>query len=245
MLISVFSPLWFIMFGCDAAIVVGLSILLRKRSADQKARVMMIIGICNLVYWVFYKVMLAKDPTFEFILATELPFQLCNLNMIMIVVAMNWRKPALLNFCYCFGIIGAVLALLAPDPGFVNVRLLHVRGYGYWITHHILICQSIMIVSTGFYRPKYKDLLKSMLILLVLYFAMYFINLILRNVTGLPINYLYTFGMPGNPIIEMLYRILPVYPIYLVPALVALTPVMMGLIALGRIGEPCPDAVQS
>ena len=45
MLISVFSPLWFIMFGCDAAIVVGLSILLRKRSADQKAKVMMIIGI--------------------------------------------------------------------------------------------------------------------------------------------------------------------------------------------------------
>ena len=41
MLISVFSPLWFIMFGCDAALVVGLSILLRKKTADQKARVMM------------------------------------------------------------------------------------------------------------------------------------------------------------------------------------------------------------
>ncbi len=57
MLISVFSPLWFIMFGCDAALVVGLSILLRKKTADQKARVMMIIGIYNLAYWVFYKVM--------------------------------------------------------------------------------------------------------------------------------------------------------------------------------------------
>ena len=245
MLISVFSALWFILFGCDAALVIVLSIVLRKKTVDEKAKVMTIIGVFNLVYWVFYKFMLSKDPTFDFVLAMELPFQLCNLNMILIVIGLQIRKPALLNFCYLFGILGAVLSLLSPDPAFLDVSLFEVKGYGYWITHHLLICQSILLVSTGFFRPKYKDLLKSILILLILYFGMYLINLLLRKITGIPVNYLYTFGLEGNTIIEAMYKILPVYPIYLLPALIALTPVLVGFIALARLGKPCPDTIQS
>ena len=245
MLISVFSALWFIFFGCDVVLIVAMSLFLKEKTVDQKAKAMAILGIFNIVYWFFYKFMLSRDPSYDFILATELPFQLCNLNMIMVVVGLKWRKPALLTFCYCFGILGAILSLLSPDPQFVNVSLAQVEGYGYWITHHLLICQSVLLVTTGFFRPRFKDLPKSMLILVVLYFTMYLINLLLRRITGLPINYLYTFGMEGNTMLELLYKFLPVYPLYLVPALIALTPVLIGMIAIARIKKPCADTIQS
>ena len=74
---------------------------------------------------------------------------------------------------------------------------------------------------------------------------MYVINLVLRKLTGLPINYLFTFGMEGNTFIEAFYRLIPVYPLYLLPGLIPLYPACMGLVALGRIGKPAPDAVHS
>ena len=246
MIISVLNTTWLLLFAFDALVIVALSLVLRNKTSDQKANVMFAIGIFNCIYWILYKVLLSQDPTFEFILPTELPFHLCNLNTFIIPFAIKSKKPGLLNFCFCFGVLGSVLAMLSPDPGFVNVPFFSsVRGYGYWGTHHILIIQSVLLVSSGFYRPGYKEIPKSIGILLVLYFGMYVINLVLRKLTGLPINYLFTFGMEGNTFIEAFYRLIPVYPLYLLPGLIPLYPACMGLVALGRIGKGSPDAVHS
>ena len=246
MLLSVFSPLWFILFGADAVLVVVFTCLLKGSDIRFKTKVLLVLAIFNLLYWVFYKVMLACDPTFYFQLPLELPFHLCNLNSMLMIVALLTKKPGVLNFCYCFGIFGAFLALLSPDPEFVNIGLFtSVRGYGYWLYHHILIVQSILLVTTGFYRPGYKEVPKSFLILLMLYFGMYIINVVLRKLTGYPVNYLYTFGMPGNRALEMLYRIIPIYPLYLLSALIPIVPLTFGLVALGRISKGGPDTIHS
>lgn len=245
MLINVFSPLWIMLFGLDLILVVVLTLLLRKKTADFKGKLMGIIAICNCVLWVVYKFLLSRDPDFEFIFALELPFHLCNLNLMLLVVAIVTRKPGFLNFCFCFGVVGSLLSLLSPDPEFLNLSLFNYYRVGYWVYHHILFVQSILIVSSGFYLPSYREVPKSVLILLVMYFSMYLVNLLLRKLTGLPVNYLYTFGMPGNTIIDALYKFLPVYPVYLVPALVPVIPVLFGMVALGRLGKPCPDAIHS
>jgi len=245
MLISVFSTLWLLFFAFDAVIVVILSLFLVRKTSEEKAKVLKGIAIFNCVFWIFYKIMLSQDPEFEFILATEFPFHLCNLNTFLMYFAIRSKKPGFLNFCYCFGVLGAVLAMLSPDPQFLNVPLFIIRGYGYWGTHHILIIQSILLVSSGYYRPGYREIPKSIGILLILYFSMFVINLVLRKLTGLPINYLFTFGMEGNTFIEALYKLLPIYPLYLVPCVIPLFPVCAGLTALGRIGKPAPDAIHS
>ena len=51
--------------------------------------------------------------------------------------------------------------------------------------------------------------------------------------------------MEGNTMLELLYKFLPVYPLYLVPALIALTPVLIGMIAIARLKKPCADTIQS
>ena len=113
MLINVFSPFWFIMFGIDAVLLVVLSTWLRKKPVDVKGRVMTIIAIANCAVWIIYKILLSTDPDYDFVLATEFPFQLCNMNMIFILIAIKTRKPGLLNFCFCFGIpVGSDLSYL-------------------------------------------------------------------------------------------------------------------------------------
>ena len=245
MIMNVFSPLWLMWFGLDIVLVVVLSLLLRKKTADFKAKVMGIMAIANCAIWVVYKFLLSRDPSFDFVFVLELPFHLCNLNLMLLVVAIYTRRTGFLNFCFCFGIVGSVLAMMSPDPYFLGISLLNYNRVGYWIYHHILFVQSILIVSSGFYRPSYREVPKSIVILMVMYFCMYLVNMLMRRLTGLPVNYLYTFGMQGNTLIEMLYKLLPVYPIYLLPALVAVTPVLFGIVALGRIGKPCPDTIQS
>ena len=144
MLLSVFSPLWIILFGVDSVLTVIITLLLKNKTIDEKARFMTALAVFNLLYWVFYKFMLAKEPTFIFRPIMELPFHLCNINSILILFALNTRKPALLNFCYCCGILGAFMAMAAPDPEFVNIPLFSsIKGYGYWFYHHIIVIKII------------------------------------------------------------------------------------------------------
>ena len=245
MIINVFSPVWFAMFGIDIILVIVLSLFLRKKPVDFKGQLMKYIAIGNCVLWVVYKFLLSRDPDFDFVFAMELPLHLCNLNLVLLVIAISTRKKGFLNFCFCFGIVGALLSLLSPDPEFLNQSVLNYHRFGYWIYHHILFSQSILIVSSGFYRPSYREVPKSVLILMVMYFGMYLVNLLIRTLTGIPVNYLYTFGLPGNTIIDALYKFLPIYPLYLVPALVPVIPLLFGMVALGRLGKPCPDAIRS
>jgi len=246
MILSIFSPLWFLLFAVDAVLVVIITLLLKDKTIDDKAKAMTALAVFNLLYWVLYKFLLSRDPTFIFRPLMELPLHLCNINSILLLVALSTKKPALLNFCYCFGIFGAVMAMVAPDPDFVNMALFSgARGYGYWFYHHILVVQSVLLVTTGFYRPSYREVPKSMVILIVIYFLMYLVNLLVRALTGVPVNYMYTFGLPGNPVLELLHSILPVYPLYLVPAVLLAMPLCMGLVALGRISKGGSDTIHS
>lgn len=244
-MIYTFSPLWFALFGFDVVLAVVLTLFLKKKPTAFKAKFMIIMAVLNCIYWVYYKYMLSRLPHYDFILANELPFHLCNLNLMIVIVAIATRKPFLLSFCFCFGILGAFMAIMAPDPLFVNVPFNDIRGYGYMIYHHVLIVQSILLVSTSFYRPAYRDIPRSILILIALYLVMFLVNTILRRLTGLPINYLYSYGLPGNPITDMLYRWIPIPAVFFLPMLIPLYPALVGLTALGRIPRPSSDTIES
>ena len=244
-MIYMFSPLWITLFGCDVVLAVVLTLFLKKKPTAFKSRFMTVMAVLNCIYWVFYKYMLSRNPLYDFRLINELPLHLCNLNLMLIIIAINSRNPVLLNFCFCFGILGALMPIMAPDPLFVNVPFNDIRGYGYYVYHHVLIVQSILLVSSGFYRPAFRDVPRSLLILLALYFFMFFVNAVMRRITGFPVNYLYTYGLPGNPIIDMLYSWIPVAPLFMLPVIIPVYPVLLGITALGRIPRPSSDTIQS
>jgi len=235
-MISFMSPIWILMFVVDFVLIAVLALTLRK-DEDKAAKVMTILAVINLVYFCFYKIMLSRDPVYrhQFFWMNELPLNLCNICSILIIFAIRTRKSYLMGFCYTFGLVGCFLALLVPDPDFINVPFLTPMGYGFWITHHFLFVLLVSLVGTGLYKPRYKDYPKILLVMLVLFFAVFGINVLFRKISGFPVNYMYTFGLPGNAIMEFMYKLFPVYPFYIMPIVIPVTPVALLLMFIGRL----------
>ena len=233
-MISFLSPIWILLFVVDAAAITVLTLKLRKNQ-EKAERVLTIIATINLVYFAFYKFMLSRQTVVSFNWFNEMPLNLCNICSFLIIIAIKTRKTFLMGFCYCFGLIGCFLALLVPDPDFINVPFFTPMGYGFWLTHHCLLVMCISLVSTGLYTPKYSDYPKMLLFLAILYLSIYGINIVLRKISGYPVNYMYTFGLPGNVIMDMMYNLLPVYPFYIMPIVIPLTPFAFLLMFIGRM----------
>ena len=101
---------------------------LALRGRPEKLRQGVLIGAClvTLAGYFLYKHMLSLDADYNVITAAmggfnwwgELPLQLCNINMILIPIAV-WRKSRpLMCFSFFLGPLGAAMALVMPGNGF-------------------------------------------------------------------------------------------------------------------------------
>lgn len=97
---------------------------------------------------------------------TYLPFQLCSINIFLIVYH-AWRPGKLLdNFLYTVCIPGAMAALLFPSwtelPA-ANYMCIHS-----FTVHILLVMYPVVLTAAGEIRPELKELPKSMLLLIAL-----------------------------------------------------------------------------
>ena len=46
MILSIFSPLWFLLFAVDAVLVVIITLLLKDKTIDDKAKAMTALAVC-------------------------------------------------------------------------------------------------------------------------------------------------------------------------------------------------------
>ncbi len=236
MIIDVFNPMWIMLFVVDIVAIVLLGVFLRRKPEEKRCSIQFWVAVANLAFWFVYKVFLAITPTFDFVFLKELPLHLCNINSMLLIYALKKKKDWMLGFCYCFGTLGAILSILTPDPDFVNISLFSAKGC-YYVYHHVLLIECLALVSTGTYKPEYKHLGKMMVSILAIYLVMHVFNTIMRALTHIDVNYFYSYGMEGNPIIGVLYRLIPIYPVYFLPMLVPLALVSFLMMFLARLGS--------
>ena len=153
----------------------------------------------------------------------ELPLQLCNINMILIPVAVLRNSKPLKCFCFFLAPLGAMMALLMPGNGFDGYSLLLPRMLGYYGTHFMIVIEGLALVCFGLYRPKFRDLPRAALATLLIAFCVFLINLLLRW-SGLhpKANYFFSVETEGNFLLEIFYRWLPYPFLYLLPSIVIL-----------------------
>ena len=250
----VIRPFNGVFFGAFAAFILLLaaaSCFLRKQ--DERVRQGVIVGasLLTLIGFFVYKAYLAADAEFDALTAAmggfnwwgELPFQLCNINMLLIPVAVLWKNRPLLSFCFFVGPLGAMMALAVPGNGFSGYPLLLPRMLGYYGTHFAIIVEGLALGTFGLYRPRYRDLIPTLLTLIGITVAIYGLNLLLRA-TGLHpnANYFFTVETEGNPLLDLFYKWLPVPCLYLIlPGsailMVYMLAVMLVLTAADRVKE--------
>ncbi len=230
-----FGPLFFTCFAFFIALLVIASLLLRKRSEKTKKIVLITACVITFIGFFVYKYFLSIDAEYNAILQSEnppksfswwdeLPLQLCNINMILIPIAVALNKRPLMSFCFFMAPLGALLALLFPMNGFYNCSIWLPRMLGFYGTHFMIIIEALALVTFGFYRPKFKDLPFTILTLVILLLVITGINLLIR-VTGRydHANYFFTMEAPATvSILEMFWSWIPVPVLYLLPGAVIL-----------------------
>lgn len=235
-LIQPFSTAFWLCFGGFALLLVLSSLLLRKKSERTRSTVLVAACLVTVVSFFVYKYYLSLDAEFSELTAAmggfnwwgELPLQLCNINMLLIPLAVLKKNRALMGFCFYVGPLGALMALLMPGNGFSGFSLLLPRMLGYYGTHFMVLVEGLALVCFGLYRPRLRDLPRVCLTILAVSFGVFLINMALR-LSGLhpKANYFFSVETEGNFLLELFYRLLPFPYLYVLPGFGILIPYML------------------
>ncbi len=226
-----FNAVFFCSFGLFIALLLVSSLLLRKKSENTRRTVLAVTCLITVVGFFVYKYFLSLDAEYRIVNAamggfnwwSELPLNLCNINMIIIPIAIWRRNRPLMNFGFFLGPLGALMALMMPSTGFSGYSLLMPRMIGFYGTHYMVFIEGLALATFGLFRPDFKELPKTLLAVLILALAVFGVNMILRT-TGLcpKVNYFFSVETEGNPVLELFHSWIPVPFLYLMPALVVL-----------------------
>ena len=241
-----FNPLFWGVFAFFLAILAAAALILKNKSDRAKRITLCIACVLTLIGFFFYKYFLSIDAEFKVINADmggfnwwgELPLQLCNINMLMIPVAVMTKKRPLLGFCFFVGTLGALMALMMPTTGFSGYSLLLPRMLGFFGTHFMIVIEALAIPVFGLYRPKYRDLPLIVLSLVGIAFVIFLIDMLLRW-TGLHphANYFFAVETEGNPVLGLFYKLLPYPFLYLLPCSLILGAYMAAVMLFFTAGD--------
>ena len=235
-IISPGNTVFCLSFAAFLLLLILASLLLRGKS--ERTRQTVLIAACAVTFVGFfvYKYALSLDSDYDRITAAmggfnwwgELPLQLCNINMILIPIAVARKSRPLMSFGFFLGPLGALMALLMPGNGFDGYSLLLPRMLGYYGTHFMIVIEGLALVSFGLYRPRLRDLPLTVLTALAIAFCSFLINMLLRS-TGLhpKANYFFSVETEGNFLLELFHSWIPLPCLYLLPSIGILVPYML------------------
>ena len=125
-----FNPLFIAVFAAFLLLLAVGSILLRGK--EERTRQTVLVAACavTLIGFFIYKYALSLDTEYNVITADrggfnwwgELPLQLCNINMILIPIAVMKKSRPLMCFGFFIGPLGAMMALLMPETVLTAIR---------------------------------------------------------------------------------------------------------------------------
>ena len=226
-----FNMEFLVTFGAFLALLILASLLLRKKSEKTRQGVLVAACLVTFVGFFFYKYYLSVDAPYNQLIAErggfnwwgELPLHLCNINMMLIPIAVLRKSRPMMAFGFFLAPLGAMMALAMPGVGFDGYSLLLPRMLGYYGTHFMIVIEGRAIVSFGLYRPSFRDLPRTLLTALLVTFGVFLINMLLRW-TGLypKANYFYSVETEGNPLLEIFHRWIPLPFLYLMPSVLIL-----------------------
>lgn len=225
-----FNGVFFTCLGLFVALLVISSVLLRKKS--EKTRKLVLAGamIFTFLVFVWYKIMLSMDKEYDevriangiapFSWWTELPLQLCNINMILIPIGVLTNNRFLKGFSFFVAPLGALLALVMPCTGFTGYSIFLPRNIGYYFTHFMVLIGGIALGSFKLFRPTFKDIIPIILNMLFISVLIFLVNMVLRWTNLAPgANYFYSVETDGNAILDLFHSWIPYPFLYLLPAL--------------------------
>ena len=222
--ITPFRGLHLLLLLLTAAAVLLIFLLLRRKPEARRSRYL--IGVCffNLALFAGYKLSLSMDAAYirayypnGFNIFNELPLHLCNINLFLIPLGVWKRNRSIMGFSFFVAPLGALMALLFPEPLFSGFSLFLPRIFGYYVTHALLVVCGLSLATLGFYRPDPRDIPRILKTFGLLAVGAHLINLLLRLTLCPEANYFFTYGAEIG-VLKLFWRIIPAPLLYGLPA---------------------------
>ncbi|ADO83200.1 TIGR02206 family membrane protein [Ilyobacter polytropus] len=163
-------------------IIISLKVRDKKSFARNSATIIGILKLSELAY----RFVILGDP-----IRFLLPLHLCNLTLIMAIIAMITKNKFFLNLTY-FWSAGTIFALLTPE---VKINFPHLLNISFFSTHFYLIFSAVYCVKVFNFKPDFKNLLKAFKYVNLAFIIIFFINLALKT-NYMFVNYKPTFKSP-------------------------------------------------
>lgn len=182
--ISIHEP-WLIIIACE---IIGLHYLFRFKKYEDRYQLIVFLTLVLFFHYNSLYLMGFSIP--------RLPIQLCNLAAYFYMIAVIFKNQKLFNFCYIINIVGALIAILAPD--------LNPGPLGFWNLHFVMEHMLVLIIpvlgmSLRIFNRVDRKALKHAFIGFVCYFAFCAISGTLLNAFAVKdyntVNYFYLFSL--------------------------------------------------
>ena len=158
--ITPFRGLHLLLLLLTAAAVLLIFLLLRGKPEARRSRYLIVVCLFNLALFTVYKFSLSMDAAYVrayypngFNIFNELPLHLCNINLFLIPLGVWKRNRSIMGFSFFVAPLGALMALIFPEPLFSGFSLFLPRIFGYYVTHALLVVCGLSLATLGFYRP--------------------------------------------------------------------------------------------
>lgn len=205
-----------------------------------RRRFLAALALVSVVWLAVYKWLLWAVTDYPFVFWNELPLQPCNVVALLSVPAALLRgrgaRP-LRAFCFYGGIVFSLAAMAQPVEGFYDIPLLSVNAVGFYGFHGLVLALAISFASWELYRPTFRDTPAVLAVLTLLGGAVHLVNLLLRATVYLQASYFYTCGLEGNPVLDWLLALIPVYFLYELPLLLLMVLFCGAITLLWQLGR--------
>lgn len=193
------------LFGTKHIILIALSLILvavgyvfsRKLKFTQMAKIMLWIGIVSETIKIFYYVIRNEEKYGGVLPKSDLPFHLCSIQILFIVVlnvSQNEKlKHALTSFMMPSCLIGGLAALLiATDSSRNGMWIITLQYFAY---HAAIMVFALYLATNKEHGPTLKGYFSCLKMLLIIMFFAIYINSILYDGVS-DINFMYVVGPP-------------------------------------------------
>lgn len=193
-----------------AAMIFGLYFLLKKLSEKQQIIILGALSFFGMGAITFN--LLRWNSPLEY-----LPFHLCSLNALILPFAVFLKNKTLCNVLLLWS-LGAIFALVVNHSQ-ANFEIFSWTFFFYYFPHVFEFAIPLLIFKLGIVEKDYRCIKWTLLITLIAYTIIHFINLGINNYCiennildwageVIQVNYMYSIG-PENPLLQIFYNIIP------------------------------------
>ena len=196
---SIFGTKHLIIVAISVLLIVGLFILSRRLKFDRLCKIMLYVGIVSEIIKIFYYTVQNEQTHGGILPKTDLPFHLCSIQIIFIVilnVSTNEKlKRFLLSFMFPSCLIGGFAAILIATTSSLNGMWILTAQY--FLYHIAIVVFALNICANREFKLEIKDYFNCLKLLLIMMFFAFYINSMVYDGES-NINFMYVASPPQS-----------------------------------------------